>query len=224
PPADWIERALAAAHRHPGAIVQGATRPDPDEGDLLYAGPDVHSQTIDPPGPWAETCNILYPRAVLESVGGFWEGPPVAAGEDTDLAFRARRSGADYVGAPEMLTFHAIEARGWCARIAGGWRWQHVALAVKRNPELRRQFTLGMFWNLDHALLPPALAGVLLAKRRRRWLLLCLPFLWQRLPSYGRGPRGLARAFFELPGRVLLTLVEFAGFARGSIRYRSPML
>src|SRR3954447_9385248 len=31
PPPEWLERALVAAHRHPGAIVQGTTRPDPDE-------------------------------------------------------------------------------------------------------------------------------------------------------------------------------------------------
>jgi len=31
PPADWIASALAAVERHPGAIVQGTTRVDPDE-------------------------------------------------------------------------------------------------------------------------------------------------------------------------------------------------
>src|SRR3954454_9052027 len=31
PPAEWLENALNAALRHPGAIVQGATMPDPDE-------------------------------------------------------------------------------------------------------------------------------------------------------------------------------------------------
>ena len=33
----------------PGAIVQGATRPDPDELGVLHAGPRMRSQEIDPP-------------------------------------------------------------------------------------------------------------------------------------------------------------------------------
>src|SRR6266446_4189885 len=31
PPAEWVDRALAAARRHPGGVVQGMTMPDPDE-------------------------------------------------------------------------------------------------------------------------------------------------------------------------------------------------
>src|SRR5436190_12123571 len=59
PPRDWLAKALHAAEAHPGAIVQGATHPDPDER-LLYA-PVHHKQDIDPPTAWAQTCNIVYP-------------------------------------------------------------------------------------------------------------------------------------------------------------------
>ena len=93
PPADWLERLLAAAARHPGAVVQGATRPDPDEAPLLLSTAHARTQTIDPPSRWAETCNIVYPRALLEALGGFDERLPVAAGEDTDLALRALGAG-----------------------------------------------------------------------------------------------------------------------------------
>jgi glycosyltransferase involved in cell wall biosynthesis len=71
PPPEWLERALAGARRHPGAIVQGTTRPDPDEEELVLAAAHARTQRIDPPSPWAETCNIVYPRDVLEAVGGF---------------------------------------------------------------------------------------------------------------------------------------------------------
>src|SRR3954453_3999926 len=42
PEPDWLETLLAAAVRNPGAIVQGATRPDPFERDLLKA---IHART-----------------------------------------------------------------------------------------------------------------------------------------------------------------------------------
>ena len=38
PPRDWLANVLAAAEDHPGAIVQGATRPDPDEAALPGVG------------------------------------------------------------------------------------------------------------------------------------------------------------------------------------------
>src|SRR3954452_13853911 len=72
PPEDWLERVLAAAQRHPGAIVQGATTKDPDEEAQTHAS-QYHSQMITPPTPWAECCNIIYPREVLERLGGFNE-------------------------------------------------------------------------------------------------------------------------------------------------------
>src|SRR6185437_5697935 len=77
PEPDWLDRLLATANANPGAIVQGATRPDPL-------------------GPHAQTCNILYPRARLEEVGGFDESIR-SAGEDLDLAARVREHGAPYV-------------------------------------------------------------------------------------------------------------------------------
>jgi glycosyltransferase involved in cell wall biosynthesis len=90
PPATWIERALAAARA--GAIVQGATKPDPDELALLRA-PHRRTQNIDPPTPNVQTCNAIYPRALLEALGGFDEhGFPTCAAEDTDLASLRGRS------------------------------------------------------------------------------------------------------------------------------------
>ena len=109
PPPEWLERALAASARHSGAIVQGATRPDPAEATIRAYAPYVSTQSIAPPRPWAQACNIIYPIDVLEAAGGFPEDMYV--GEDTALVERARAAGVEYVGAKEVITSHAIEER-----------------------------------------------------------------------------------------------------------------
>jgi GT2 family glycosyltransferase len=225
PPADWLERALAAVRAHPEAIVQGATEPDPDELMLLERAPHARTQRIEPPNRWGETCNIAYPRAVLERVGGFDEALPVAAGEDTDLLQRALAAGGRSVGAPAVVTYHAVEVEPLVVRVRALWRWQHTAYVIKRHPSLRRGFPLGVFWKVRHAKLALALAGAPLARRRPLLAAaLSVPYARHVLPSYGRTPRGLARAVSELPGRAAADAVEMAAVARGSLRYRTLVL
>ncbi len=223
PPADWLANALGAIERTPAAIVQGATSPDPDELGLVRAA-GWRSMQVEPPVTWAQTCNILYPRAALEATGGFDEAFPTAAGEDTDLALRARAQGFGYVGEPTMRTHHSVEVPGLRTRLRDTQRWMHVPALVKRHPELRRNFPLRLFWKRRHALLGPALLGLALARRRPLALLLVLP--WARLaaPSYGTGPRARARQALELPVNALVDLGEVLALARGSIRHRSPLL
>lgn len=222
PPRDWLASALAAAGRHPGAIVQGATRPDPDEIHLM-AAPHARTQAITPPVPWAQTCNILYPRAVLEAVGGFEED--MAAGEDTELALRARASGVAYVGAPEVLTHHAVEAGSLRAKLRTVPRWRGLALVVRRHPAVRQQLVAGVFWRASHALLPVALLGLLAARRTRgASLLATLPYLAVARGSYGRSWRGRARALAEVPGRAVVDAAEIAALARGSVEQRTLIL
>src|SRR5205814_4172614 len=72
PEPEWLERLVEAAGRSPGEIVQGATRPDALERNVL-AAPHVRTMSIDPVGPYAQTCNIVYPRELLERLGGFDE-------------------------------------------------------------------------------------------------------------------------------------------------------
>jgi GT2 family glycosyltransferase len=219
PPAAWVRNAIESARRHPGAIVQGQTQPDPDELGVFHHAPHARSQQIVPPHVMAQTCNILYPRAVLERVGGFDESFPQAVGEDTDLALRARAAGVPYAGAPEVLTYHAVD-RGLVSRLRGTWRWQHMALLVRRHPELRRQLPLrGWAWKAEHARLLLALAGLLL---RRPWL--AVPYLLLTPRTYGSHPRALARTASELPGRAVIDAVETAALIRGSVRHRTPLL
>jgi hypothetical protein len=222
PPEDWLERALAAARANPGAIVQGTTRPDPDELSLAMRSPHALTQTIDPPVPWAQTCNIVYPREVLERTGGFDDGLDWV--EDTDLAQRARGAGVPYVGAPEVLTYHAVHALAIVARLRVVGRWQHVALLVKRHPQLRRHYPAGCFWTERHGLLLLALGGAALARRNPFALALALPWAKLAAPAYGGGLRGRARSLLELPGRAAIDVAEVVALAGGSIRYRTFFL
>lgn len=225
PPADWLERALDAAHRHPGAIVQGRTAPDPDEGEIVHACPHARTQRVEPPTPFAETCNIAYPRAVLERHGGFHEDEPLQACEDTDLALRARDAGADYVGAPEVLTYHAVDAVSLRDRIRASRRWGELPWLVKRHPRLRREtYTLRIFWTPIHLCTALAVVGLALSVRHRAALALLIPWLVADWPKYGVSLRGLARSFTELPGHAVIDVAELAVLVRGSIRYRSVLL
>src|SRR5439155_794629 len=171
-----------------------------DELAVKQHAPHARSQEVTPPTPFAQTCNIAYPRALLEQVGGFDEALPLAAGEDTDLALRVQALGAPLVAAPEVLTYHAVEATTLPARLRETWRWQHLAYIVRRHPQLREQMPLRLFWKPSHAYLIPALAGLGLA-RRHPLLAALLVLSWALVarPSYGSGPRGLARPASEPP-------------------------
>jgi glycosyltransferase involved in cell wall biosynthesis len=220
-PEDWLEQALAAAKRHPGAIVQGRTLKDPKEAAIVHA-PRIHSQMINPPTPWAEACNIIYPREVLERAGGFDEVHYV--GEDTDLALRARKAGAEYVGAPEMLTYHAVIELSLRQKLRTHWRWHDLPHLIVSHPELRRAFPMWMFWKRTHVWAPFFVAGLALMKRNQAYGVLCVPWLAHATPTHGTNPRGRYREVAELPSRLLIDGVEMVALARGSIRYRTLFL
>jgi len=234
PPRDWVANALAAALAQPGAILQGRTTIDPDEIAVKHRVPHARSQEVDPLVPWAQTCNIVYPRAVLEATGGFDETLPLAAGEDTDLALRARAMGTPYEAAPEMLTYHCVEPATLVARMREVQRWEHLPFVVRAHPEVRQGLPgWGTCWKPAHARLPLAAAGlaaVALGARRGRLapvvagVAATLPWALAAAPRYGSSPRGIARAVSELPGRFALDAAEMTALARGSVRYRTLLL
>jgi GT2 family glycosyltransferase len=220
PEPEWLEVLLAAARAHPGAIVQGATRPDPFERDLLKAT-HARTQEITPPAIFAQTCNILYPRAVLERLGGFDEQVPTASGEDTDLAMRAREAGSAYVAEPAAVVNHAVESLSLRTMLRLSWRWRHLPLVTKRHPAIRDEYLLGRFWKPTHLTLPLALAGAGLARRSPVAAALALPYLRETLGRHGVHPRGRLLATAALPGRVAIDAVEIAALCWGSARYRT---
>lgn len=221
PPEDWLANVRKAVGAHPGTIIQGPTWGDPEESAMRES---IYFRTQDMlqiPRPWAECCNIVYPRAVIERAGGFPED--MYTGEDTTLHVRALAGGASYVGDAGMLTYHAIEDTGLLDRIRDARRWHDLPQLYQRNPELRRHLPLSIFWMRTHALLPPALLGVCLAPRSSLAWLLVLPWAIQRQARLP-GVRGRVRHLLELPGWAAVDLAEMAVLVRGSIRHRSVLL
>lgn len=226
PTPTWLQELLAVAQEHEGAVVTGTTRPDPEEAHLL-GHPYARSQHIDPPAGWGQTCNIAYPRELLERLGGFDEEHfGVVAGEDTDLLMRALETGAAHVAAPAALTYHAVDTTTLRGRVRSTWRWQHGVLALQRHPELRGMLHRGVFWRPAHGPFLLAAAGVATAAATRRALplALALPYLRTRVPRYGRAPRQLAAAARDTAGLAVVDAVEVATMASGSVRYRTLVL
>jgi glycosyltransferase involved in cell wall biosynthesis len=223
-PADWLANIAAAADANPGAIVQGMTMPDPEEEPNAH-GAWPHTQRIVPPVPWAQTCNILYPRELLDRVGGFREDPPLSMGEDTELALRAIKAGAGYVGAPTALTWHAVDDQSIRRGLRSLPRWGDVALLIKLHPDVRGDFPMWGFWKRTHVWLPVAAAGVAMSRRNPAWLALVMPWAAHTAPAYGEGnPRGRLRAASELPLRALIDAAEMVACVRGAIRHRTFFL
>ena len=221
PEPGWLEGLLDAAARAPGMVVQGATRPDPLEKDV-FAAPHVHTLEVDPPGRFAQTCNILYPRDLLERLGGFDEHAIV--GEDIDLSLRAREAGAELVGAPEAVVNHAVQAHALPAFVLRNMRWRHLAYVVSRHPALRRDCAVGLFWKPSHLRLALAAAGLAGARRKRWAALLALPYLIPELTRRGPRPVDVAVAATEIPGRAVNETAEVVAMGAGSLRYRTVVL
>ena len=221
PEPDWLERLLERAAAAPGAVVQGATRPDPLEHDV-FAAPHVHTLRVDPPGRFAQTCNILYERRLIERLGGFDERAVV--GEDIDLSLRAREAGMALVGAPDAIVNHAVEAHALPGFVRRNVRWRHLAYVVARHPRLRRDCTLGLFWKRSHLTLLLALAGAAGSRRFAPLALLALPYLAPEVARRGPRPVDVAVAAAEVPGRALNELAEVVAMAAGSARYGTLVL
>jgi GT2 family glycosyltransferase len=207
----WLG-AIADAHaRDPEAIVQGRTEPDPREVHRLSAF--SRSQEATGPGPWFQTCNIAYPRALLERLGGFDESFWEAAGEDTDLGWRAVELGTRVVYEPAALNWHAVHEPGALALIRSTQKWRMSVRNVARHPQLREALHRNLFWKRSHERLLLAAAGLLIA--RRSPALACaatLPYLALHRAQHG-SYAGTAAA---LPAHVVLDGAEVVAMLRGS--------
>lgn len=222
PPAGWLESVLHAARRHPQAILQGPVQPDPAEWSMLRATFPRSQEFDDVPRIWGESCNIVYPKRVLDELGGFHEAGWLTC-EDTDLLLRALRLGVPYLGEQSMLTFHCVEEGTLLGGLRSASRWRDLPALLRRHPEMRRHLFLGVFWKDTHGWLLLALAGAGLVRSRRGAVLLVLPWALAR-PVRGGGWRGALRHFTELPGWAAIDLAEMAVLARASLRARVPVL
>jgi GT2 family glycosyltransferase len=211
----WLSRLVQMAQANPGAVVQGQTLPNPN--DQSASGPFSHTLSNQRLGPWFETANVLYPKALLEALGGFDErafsGP---GGEDTDLAWRAMDAGARAVWEPEAIVYHAVSEVGWRGLLRRAWHWDETMLCFKRHPGLRRELHARMFWTGAHLRLVVALVAASPWLPRPLRALLLIPYA-RRLYAGRQTPR-LA------PFRLALDVVEMIACARGALRYRVLVL
>ncbi|MFL5871450.1 MAG: glycosyltransferase family 2 protein [Solirubrobacterales bacterium] len=222
PAPGWLE-ALAEAAGRDGGFVCGATSPDPDERHLLHGL--ARSQTVEELGPWYQTCNVAYPRPLLEQLGGFDERF-VASGEDTDLALRALEAGAPAGFASDAVVWHAVLPQPPWEAVGSGWqRWWTTPLLYRRHPAHRRHLWAGLFFARRHAWLVPLAGGLVVARRHRWWATAAAaPYALDFLDPAGRGPRATVRAAIHLPLRAVADASIAAGLIRGSLRYRSPVI
>lgn len=222
PEPGWLVAGLAAAADSPGAIIQGRTDPMPWERHRH--GPFSRTISVAEQDAAFQTCNVFYPRAVLERVGGF----DVAAfgrapgGEDSDLAWRAIEAGAGSRFAADAVVYHAVEDLGPLGGLRVAARWTTPMLSYARHPELRRaHFVKGVFWKGSHYHLTRVIAGVAMP-RRLRWMRpwLYAPYLLE-LRNRIRLDRGTV---LLAPYMLVHDLVELVTVLRAAIRYRRPML
>ncbi|HWF55895.1 MAG TPA: glycosyltransferase [Solirubrobacteraceae bacterium] len=218
PSPEWLAAALKAAKANPHAIVQGRTEPNPDELPGARAL-TCRTVSITELSPQFETCNILYPRAVLEELGGFDEAFGLwPAGEDTDLAWRAIGRGTEAVFAPEALVRHAVVRLGWIGALRDAARWGASARMVAREPGTRAILYGGVFWNVWHYLLVrsalslvgPAWLRHLLVRRHVR-------ALRRRARAAGAGE-------WAIPYLLAYDAIETVAMIRGAVRNRTLVL
>lgn len=222
PAPGWLAALVASHAKHPDAVLQGCTVPDPDELPRLYGL--ARSQAIDGLTAWHETCNIAYPRALLERLAGFDE-IFTGAGEDTDLGLRAIAAGAPRAYVEAACVRHAVHSRHLWDGIRDVGRWHTIPLVVARHPEQRRALELGLFWRAGHPRILAALAGVGVARRRPALALVAAaPYLRHHLRNYRGGPRRVGRALADLPARALVDIAGVAATARAAIRHRAAVL
>ncbi len=207
-------------------LIQGRTEPDPGERHLLFGL--ARSLEVVGPSPRYESCNIAYPRSLLERLGGFDESfPGNAWGEDTDLGLRARAAGANRVYVDDALVWHAVMPRTLAAAIRDAGRYEWLVRVLARYPQLRRElFPLGVIKESHVTLLVAILAAAVL--RRPLAGVAAAPYLLRAL-AYGLGvnrptPRQLARFAVHLPAVVACDLAELAVTLRAAVRHRVPVI
>lgn len=213
---DWLAECVRAAERGPGAIVQGRTAPNPVEREAL--GPFSVTRDVDGSGPmWFETCNIVYPRELLEALDGFDETFPEPLGEDTDLGWRALAEGAKRELAPEAIVHHAVEDLGPKRHLRTALLGADGVLVFRRHPELRAgALDWGVVRNHAHLRLLAAAAGIALARRWKPAALLALPYARHLAWRCRRVDASLA----HVPYFALYDALSLYTTARGDLRHR----
>jgi glycosyltransferase involved in cell wall biosynthesis len=214
---EWLAEGLRSCQAHPGAVVQG--RVDPMPAEAHHESPFTRTLRVHGDGPYYQTCNIFYPRALLERLGGFdAQTYPVPGGEDTDLAWRAIEAGAPTAYADRAQVFHAVARIGARGRLRVASRWSRTLQVYRRHPGAReRVFTRGVFWKPWHYTFVRATLALFLPRRLRYlrvWLIGPYVNSLQVRCEYEHGHA------WHAPFYVVEDLVEIGAALRASVRYR----
>jgi GT2 family glycosyltransferase len=223
---DWLKPIAAAHERDPDAVIQGRTEPDPREAHKLSAF--ARSQSATGPGPWFQTCNIAYPRALLERLGGFDESFWEAAGEDTDLGWRAIEAGTRVIYESAALNWHAVHEPGAWRLIRASQKWRLGVRAVARHPQMRAGLHRRVFWKPSHERLLIGMAGVAIAVKAPRGSAAAVALTVAAIAPYlalQRSQHGsYAGTVAALPAHLALDAAEMVAMLRGSIEARTLVL
>jgi glycosyltransferase involved in cell wall biosynthesis len=216
-------------------LAQGRTIPDPDELDRT--GPFSRTLSVDREDGFYQTCNVAYRRAVLDAVDGFDEAFRFPAGEDTDLAWRARAGGARTVFRTDAVVRHTVRPSSLLVAIRDTWRWQSAPQAISRHPGLRTLIYRPHIWKRTHPLVLLGLVGIALAVTApwfRGWGLaaaswvaaaaLLAPYAWHRLRRERLPGTRLRHRLLLLPATFALDAAEVLACVVGSVRYRTLLL
>jgi glycosyltransferase involved in cell wall biosynthesis len=215
----WARAMLDAHTARPDAVLQGRTEPHPDEAPRQDAF--SHSRAVTTFDWNYPTCNIAYPRALLERLGGFDEAYRYASAEDTDLGWRARELGTPTQFVDAARAWHAVERAGVAGLVKRMPIKADVARLTSRHPGVRHHYYRSVFWKRSHAFLPLAAAGLALASRTRgASLLLALPYARLYRGHHGSYPGTLA----ALPGHAAVDGAEMAAVAAGAMQHRTLLI
>lgn len=214
----WLAALHRAAEAAPGALVQGRVEPHPAERHRI--GPFARTLHVDAAGPFFQTANILYPRELLERLGGFDEAYAFPAGEDTDLGWRALEAGAQAVFAPDALVWHAVHPMGPAALVRDAPRWGSAVRVVARHPALREHFHRRIWWKPSHERLVLGALGAALVRRPWAALLLLIPWALVHRTEH----HSIESLALSLPAHLAVDTAEVAAMARGSVRARTLLI
>jgi GT2 family glycosyltransferase len=227
PEPGWLA-GLAAGLTSAG-IAQGRTIPDPEQVDRT--GPFSRTLRIDHEDGFYQTCNVAYQRQLLERSGGFEESFRFPAGEDTDLAWRVKAGGATTVFCPDAVVRHDVRESDLRVAIQDSWRWQSVALAISRHPQLRELLPSRYVWRRSHQHAVIALAGLAVlgsaprsARARLAAAALVAPYVRFRTAAEPLPTTGPRRRWLLLPAAFAVDLSEVTACLVGSLRHRSFVL
>jgi len=217
PAPEWLAALAEAAAGEAAVIVQGPVSPPPEQRDAVR--PLSHTIEVRGPDRLLATCNVAYPRALLERLDGFDESFRRSA-EDVDLGARARRAGARTVFAAAAVVHHEVRQPSLPELLRHATKWTDSVKAVGAHPELRELLVAGVFWKPTHPRLLLALAG-LATRRPLAALAAAFPYLLHLRRAYGGDARTAAAM---LPTHLAVDLCELGTMVAGSVRHRTLML